>query len=350
MDDNSLIKDIGRSYIVSSLLPAGLFVSLGCLLYKSFLFLDFLSLNSNDPLAALPWIALSGFIVWVAFVLYSKVDATIQFFEGYKLPSWLQVLLIRLFILRDYRRMTKNIRESKRLLQYRPKEFSPEETRILLQAQADYFGVETSSPLREADLLPTKLGNILRASELYSEERFGFNGLVFWTRLSNILPQAARNTLDEKFSQLIFLLNSSLLCYYNGIIALVIWGAYRLWIQFPIIGQKVNDWGIQNLIKDGFDKPFSSNTYLLFGFIWFISGYALYRSSISVAETFGLLIRSNFDLYRFDLLKQLNHPIPQSLNQERELWSKLNEFIINGGNLGNTPLDDFNYVLRPDLA
>ena len=93
---------------------------------------------------------------------------------------------------------------------------------------------------------------------------------------------------------------------------------------------------------------FNKFQYLLIALLWFIFGYFLYILSVPVAKTLGLLIRSSFDLYRFDLLKQLNHPIPKSLKQERKAWQKLSDFFVTGGSLGVLPLE-FDYNLKPEF-
>jgi hypothetical protein len=348
VNENSLIKDIGRSYIVSSLLPAGLFVSLGFLFYGKFINLGLIKSIQQGPFSVFSWIIFSAFIIWVAFALYSTVDYIIQIYEGYLFPIWVQKAVVFLFVLPCHRWRMRNVNKSSQIRYRRPKKnYSIKDHQIILQAQADYFDIESKSPLRENDLLPTRLGNVMRASEIYTVGRYGFEGHVFWTRLATLLPETMRAMLEEKNNHLIFLLNSSLLSFVNAVIAFIIFDSHYLILKYPAIYQTLQAWELQNLFKADF-SVFSANAYGLLGLAWLLVSYILYSSSVSVAETFGLLIRSSFDLYRFDLLKQLNHPIPRSLKQERRTWNKLNEFIVNAGNLGNKPLK-FNYVLRDNL-
>lgn len=190
------------------------------------------------------------------------------------------------------------------------------------RAWADYVDVELSVPIREEDLLPSKLGNVLRASEQYPAKYGLTAGISLWTRLAVLLPQEMANELEEKNNNILFLLNSSMLAYVHCLLAIVI--------------------GLSHVGKQPVNTEI--NPFALAA-TFFLAGYFLYILSIPVAKTMGLLIRSSFDLYRFDLLKQMNYSIPTSLNQEQDLWLKISDFIVTAGNLGWPPLD-FEYNLQ----
>jgi len=48
-----------------------------------------------------------------------------------------------------------------------------------------------------------------------------------------------------------------------------------------------------------------------------------YETAIQSAVEYGVLIRTAFDLYRYQLLKALDLPVPTSPTRERALWPKL---------------------------
>jgi hypothetical protein len=100
-----------------------------------------------------------------------------------------------------------------------------------------------------------------------------------------------------------------------------------------------------NLIERGF-SILSPSEYFLIGSIFLLAGYALYHISVNVAEEFGAFIRTGFDLYRFDLLKVLNQPIPPNLLSERSLWEAISEFFVASDFLN---VKQFTYKFNPDL-
>ena len=56
-----------------------------------------------------------------------------------------------------------------------------------------------------------------------------------------------------------------------------------------------------------------------------------YEASLFNVSQFGSMIRSSYDLYRFNLLDALHIKLPKTLTEERELWLKLSNFMT--GNL-----------------
>lgn len=351
MDQNSLIKDIGRSYIVSSLLPAGFFISLGYLLYKDFFPLDLINNIVKDPISAGQWVLLFTLVFWVAFALYTSANWTFKLYEGYYFPRWLTWLLNKLFVYQRFERQMKNISDFNKMKDQNLEisQLTFDQRKIVRLANADYINVELITPTKKEYILPTRLGNVLKASELYPEERFFMQGLIFWPRLLPSLPPSMTGQLEEKNNGLTFLLNSSLLSYINGFLGLLIWVGSKIFYIWPNILLFLQRHEVDHLVMNGF-TVFSANEYFVVCITWFVAGYVFYRLSIPVAETYGLLVRSSFDLYRFELLKQLNQPIPRSLSQERKLWAKLSDFIITAGQLQLKPVPiDIDYEIRNEL-
>lgn len=48
-----------------------------------------------------------------------------------------------------------------------------------------------------ADIMPTRLGNVLKASELYSWRRYRLDSVVIWSRLQSGIPEAFSTTLQD---------------------------------------------------------------------------------------------------------------------------------------------------------
>ncbi|MBV6449472.1 MAG: hypothetical protein MHPDNHAH_00182 [Anaerolineales bacterium] len=203
------------------------------------------------------------------------------------------------------------------------------------RAWMDYSNLVLIGSLREEDLLPTRLGNILRASQQYGENYGLRAGVHLWCHLSAILHQNMASAIEEKNNEILFWLNSSLLSFITGLITFGVWALDRV-----------------ALMRQQDISSYASNycqEYLILSLVLVIFGYALYSLSIPAVKNMSILIRSSFDLYRFDLLKQLNIPIPKTLNEEIRIWVKISDFIVTDGNLGKIPLD-FRYSLRDELV
>jgi hypothetical protein len=154
-------------------------------------------------------------------------------------------------------------------------------------------------PVRKEDVLPTRLGNALRAAEDYSgdDERYGVDAVFFWPRLYLILPADARTQVDEGRSAMdrMVLLASLAVAFpvaALGTIALA-GTAWRAWLLASIVAVAVAVLG--------------------------------YRAAVAAAMAFGDLVRSCFDLYRRALLTQLGLTLPATLPAERELWRALQQ-------------------------
>lgn len=203
-------------------------------------------------------------------------------------------------------------------------------------ALTEIENVEGFSPIDEENLLPTRLGNVLRASECYADERYQLNSLVMFPKLLHVLPQRFLNELEDKNNRFIFLLHSSFLAYIIGVVAFFIGLLNKLF--FPFCSSTLGlHWIVQRFCDAGaISKGFTvlSNTeYMIVGFLFIIVGYIIYRVGVTAAREFALHIRAGFDLYRFDLLRQLNHRLPTTLNDERQIWKLLSEYFVAGNRL-----------------
>ena len=217
MNDSNFLKEIGRSYIVSSFLPSALFLSLASILFRGFIPRAVLSgIQDENNLFGKEWIW--GLIItfWIAFYLFSSVDWTVKLFEGYYFPEGWQSALRELFRFFRFVPASKYYREfnhikSKKRPSAKDVKRIPD---LRLQALTEMQALEIQSPLDEDNLMPTRLGNVLRASEIYAHERYDIEGITIWPRLFQILPSQFVKNLEEKNNHLLFLLNSSLLAYF----------------------------------------------------------------------------------------------------------------------------------------
>ncbi len=153
---------------------------------------------------------------------------------------------------------------------------------------------------------------------------------------------------------MIFLLNSSLMSYIIGVVSFLV-GSINIFfysaLGFLYLGAQL--WGINNTASElrtllrniAIDR---SIEYLFIGILMLALGYIFYSLVLPVADGFGTLVRTAYDLYRFDLLRQLNQEIPSNDEEEGILWHRLSQLFIAGRNYTVKPLQ-FSYSARNDL-
>jgi hypothetical protein len=153
---------------------------------------------------------------------------------------------------------------------------------------------------RPEQIMPTRLGNIIKAAELYpgDEGRYGMDAVFFWPRLYQVIPDSARNSLDDARTSMTLMLNIctlALVISAGAFIALVFW----------------------------FVKPADAWWAAAGGGA--VAAWLGYRSALGPARVYGDLVRSMYDLYRGDLLAKLGFALPATLAGEQELWQNLGE-------------------------
>lgn len=361
MNGSSFIKEIGRSYIVSSFLPAALFVSLGVFIFRGFLpdlifegiqkINSLLGFNRPDSLSVGGWFIFFVAITWIAFYLYSSTNWTLQLYEGYKFHPLLSELM-KFCLRQSWHRKQAEIYEAIRGEFEKPATIWNDDLKTSRNmALTEIQDLEGYSPIDEDDLLPTRLGNVLRASERYADERYKLNSLVVFPKLIHVFPAHFSNELEDKNNRFIFLVHSSFLAYIVGLTAL---GAVLVNTIFAPFCKKpfMPKFTIQPFCEGGFiSRGFmvlSPGEFLIISLFFLLTGYFLYRIGVDAAREFALHIRAGFDLYRFDLLRQLNQQLPATLNDEKQIWELLSEYFIAGNRLRFADLSmQYQYYEKP---
>jgi hypothetical protein len=158
-------------------------------------------------------------------------------------------------------------------------------------SRRDFLDNEVSHlPVKEEHMMPTLLGNLLKAAEMYPSVRYGLDGVVSWPRLYPLLSDtvrediiAARGRLDE----------STLRVAWSFLF--LVWAVWQWWALLSIIVALMS-----------------------------------YGRMIASAGVYGELIRTAYDLHRFDLYKKLNWPRPKLIGEEIEFGESLTEYLFRG--------------------
>ena len=59
----------------------------------------------------------------------------------------------------------------------------------------------------------------------------------------------------------------------------------------------------------------------------YLVGWLAYRGALGSAVVYAELIKSSFDLYRNELLKQMRLPLPKTPKEEIKRWQEIRQFL-----------------------
>lgn len=159
--------------------------------------------------------------------------------------------------------------------------------------------------------LPTRLGNIIRSFEDYPRRQYGISSIPLWPRLIAKIDKDYATATDDAKTAVDFMLNCSALC--ALLAASILFGG----LLYP--------------------SSLGSSRWALWGCevaAFFVLSYLAYRGAIDAASAWGDMVKGSFDLYRWELLKQLGFTeMPGTMEDERKLWKNISQQMI----FGDTP-------------
>lgn len=207
----------------------------------------------------------------------------LRLLEGYW-PSLLRPLQ-RYFVKRNAERLTK-LANTMQILGKRFDKLTPEELETYGRCEA----VRAAYP-RMDRLLPTRLGNHLRAAEDYPWHRYRLATGLVWPRLWLLLPEADRKEIEEARTRL------------DAAVRLFVWslllGAWTPWIIWVL--------------------PVSA-----LGMAW------SYWRSIALSDVYADLLRAAFDIHRWKLYEALHWPLPENPLDERKKGMDITIYLKRG--------------------
>ncbi len=243
-----------------------------------------LAAGPNLRQALLMAVALLGVMLCAAVARHLRF-ATLRLLEGY----WPKLL--------DYPRRWLSQGMAKRL-ERQQTEFQKLAAKGLdaldRQQLADFLRLDAAlmqAPADPRQLMPTRLGNLLRAAELAPRDRYGLDGVICWPRLWLLLPENVRAELAQARETLD--------------------AAAELWL-----------WGLLFLAWTPW-SPWSAALSLA------LALYA-YRRALRAAEVYAALIQSAYDLHRFALYQALHWPPPKNPAEEHAAGEALTAYLWRG--------------------
>ena len=322
------LERLGSNFLVSAMIPSLALVVASILVFDPILHISALFENQNSIYQLVGFgLILFIFTVIIGFTLTALNTYILKLFEGYVFFHYVPYVRRRLisYHSRKARQMIYRRETLKKRIQVleHSLEQTPRTKRQLRQLKQRYYSVTSnydhSYPQNLSDILPTQFGNILKAAEAYPGTRYGMEGVEFWPRLIHVIPPEQKISIDNSRNELSFLVNMSILCiafYFLSVVAM-----------FYFLATLPTDPAGAHF---SIDVILKSLRYLVAGGIAAVCSWFFYKASIYSVGSFGLMIRSAYDLFRIDLLKRFRLKVPSDSWEEFFTWQNLNEFIVLG--------------------
>jgi hypothetical protein len=144
----------------------------------------------------------------------------------------------------------------------------------------------------------TAVGNIMAASWSYPFTRYGIDATLMWPKLQKVIPTAYFRVVEDARISYDFtvgmILLSALFCL-TWLVALLSQAMWS-WLWLPAIG--------------------------------LVASILFLLAVIEAARGQAAVLRTCFDLFRFQLLKELRIELPVDLAAERNTWSAINQLLL----------------------
>ncbi len=171
--------------------------------------------------------------------------------------------------------------------------------------------LQSRFPTNDLALKPTLFGNLMASVGEHPRLAYSMEGVIWWPRLSPLLPSYFQDTLAGAQAPMMALLNLSVV--FCGLAVLVI-----------LVGLFTAQWLVT----------------LLLGMGALVLSRLTYRAAVSQATEVASMLRVAFDLYRYDILDQLGKAHPVDLVAERTLWLGLTYEVLGRGTCSPVPSTD----------
>lgn len=299
---STITGQFSKSLILGTLLPVVVFLILGMIFVIPLFPYDWRFLQRLVSLDTQTVVVFTFLAIVLSGLLYSFNTTIRNFYEGY---PWRDTLVgqwrIRQYQkqLGDARKFMARTVELRNELQRRdPDRYGDWITQIQNERTTVGERINTAFPNEDYLILPTRLGNVLRSFEKYAFRQYNMGGIL-WPRLRAKLDKEHAAALDEAKTPLDFVINISFL---SGILSFTIL-VIGLLYPIGIASRRTGIWWAIGIFA--------------FAFL----SYLAYVLAINQSKEWGDMFRSAFDLYRWDLLKQLGYKhTPANMSEERALW------------------------------
>jgi hypothetical protein len=224
------------------------------------------------------------FVLTISAILNPLQLSIVRALEGYWGGSFVSMLFSAVGVSVQRRRLR------------RLKRVTSEPARSLHDAhRQDMAAAELETYPDESLLLPTRLGNALRAAEAQAGQRYGLDTVTMFPRLYAHLSNRMEDVLADLRDQLDVAARLCAVLLMATAISTGLLATHGWWLLVP------------------------ATTALL--------AWLAYRAAVRAAISYGEQIYVAFDLHRFDMLRGLHLPLPRNPREELEFNERLSEFF-----------------------
>ncbi|MFO1069751.1 MAG: hypothetical protein U1E14_14625 [Geminicoccaceae bacterium] len=297
-----LPKLFDRTFAVGYLLPAAFGVLGVWFVLYEYGYSDARVINS---LAELDTAALAGLGIWLGAIFMLAINYhLIRLLEGYPLMSLYRLAgrvwpalgtRLQQRLINRFRRNAEQALQDQQKIEEARAEGRPDPA-VPRDHPRRLWRVAETLPAYAVDMLPTRFGNRFRAFEAYPTVVYGLDAIPAWPRLVAVMPEHFRKIIADAKAMLDFCVN------------MVLVG----------VGIAAVDLGcaVYPLTQGGALLLPMPKTLLLA----LLTAFLAYRLALGAASQYGGVVRSAFDLYRFDLARALGLEMPATADKEREMW------------------------------
>ena len=315
----SVVSGQFTKYIIfGTLLPVIIFVALAITFVQPIAPASFPLVHALEVLNK-QWFSLFviGITVVLSGLIYNLNIPIVRLYEGY---PWRRSRVGRWCIRRGQERLDRAILLNNRVKAARPiLKANHANANLLaqLQLRRTWLSVLIGSGLPSRNqILPTRFGNTVKSFEEYPAHQYGMDAVTLWPRIIAVTPKDYLGALDDARTSMSFFLN----CSFLSALTLAVLLLAGLEFRRPFCdGLTFSSWALE-----------------IVGLA--LASWLFYIGSVGRAAAWGEIVKSTFDLYRWDLLKQLGHSQkPRTRDAERKIWTAISRQIIYRGIQGSLP-------------
>lgn len=160
--------------------------------------------------------------------------------------------------------------------------------------------------------LPTRLGNAIRAFEVYSSTIYGADSIPLWLHLSTVIPSDFQSALDDARAQVNCAVN---ICFFAFVISLAAAISFVVGFHLKSLSTVYTSFAAMLPILH------TSGFWL---FAWMIGAAivsrAAYHFAVELVYSWGDLVKAAFDCYLPDLAKKMGFELPDDAVRRKEFW------------------------------
>lgn len=307
----SFAGSFGKSVVLGIYLPVVLVLSAWVLIVEpiipaSISIFQRLSIQADEK----AWQVLGVLLLSMIFtaLLYNLNNRVVNLLEGYPLMTSILGGLLLARHAKEVSTIDRKLLAAHAVLS--DSSINTNET-LLLQIRARYRELISSRnrfPYKTEYLLPTRLGNIIRAFETYPEMQYGMGGVTLWPALTGVLDDMTRGQIEEARTAFGFTVNSTVICAIGA-----------------LYGAGLSLYLVVNGLTDAVEMTLSAT------FVFLLLTVLAYRATVPTAAAWGEYVKRAFDTFREPLLKKYGiNRLPNDIYEERRLWRLITQQILAG--------------------